>query len=96
MAPQIIKDATLPPGWEALYDDAQRVTYYWNRATNVTTYDRPAGAPASTGVAVRHILFCSEALKQSLTLKGIFFGFASTQQSRICWIYKLLQPAWRG
>ena len=48
MAPQIIKDPTLPPGWEALYDDAQRVTYYWNRATNVTTYDRPAGAPTAT------------------------------------------------
>ena len=47
MPPQIIKDPTLPHGWEALYDDGQRVTYYWNKATNVTTYDRPAGGPPS-------------------------------------------------
>lgn len=51
MSPQIIKDPTLPPGWEALYDDGQRVTYYWNKASNVTQYERPAGGPAP---AVRH------------------------------------------
>lgn len=50
MAPRIVKDASLPPGWEALYDDEQRVTYYWNKDTNVTTYDKPVGAPAAAAV----------------------------------------------
>ena len=43
--PVIVKDPTLPTGWEALYDDAQQVTYYWQRSTNITTYDKPAAAP---------------------------------------------------
>ena len=45
--PSRIPDPTLPPGWEALYDDASGSKYYWNPATNHTTYDRPAGGPAA-------------------------------------------------
>ena len=45
MAPVRKHDPTLPPPWEALYDDTQGVTYYWNPTTNVTTYDRPPGGP---------------------------------------------------
>lgn len=71
MAPQLIKDPTLPPGWEALYDDAQRVTYYWNRATNVTTYDRPAG-PSGTTVSPTAVTLESGTSSCSQNILGIF------------------------
>ena len=37
-------DPSLPAPWQALYDPASQARYYWNPVTNITTYDRPAGA----------------------------------------------------
>lgn len=48
--PVIVKDPTLPAGWEALYDEGQQVTYYWQRATGTVTYDKPAPVAAAAPV----------------------------------------------
>ncbi|EIE25575.1 DEAD-domain-containing protein [Coccomyxa subellipsoidea C-169] len=45
MAPQRQHDPTLPRPWEALFDPASGLRYYWNPDTNVTQYERPVGGP---------------------------------------------------
>ncbi len=50
MPPERVADPSLPQPWEALYDPASGLRYYWNPQTNVTTYDRPAGQPAAPAV----------------------------------------------
>ena len=37
----------LPPGWEAVLDQSSKRHYYWNQATNETTWTRPTGAGES-------------------------------------------------
>ncbi len=44
-------DPTLPPPWEALFDPASGLKYYWNPQTNVTQYERPLGGPAPPPLA---------------------------------------------
>ena len=44
MAPTIRPDPTLPVGWQCLFDPDSNATYYWNKATGVTTYERPEAA----------------------------------------------------
>ncbi len=48
-APQVQRqhDPTLPPPWEALFDPASGLKYFWNPQTNVTQYERPAGSLAA-------------------------------------------------
>ena len=75
MAPQRKFDPTLPPGWEALYDDAQRVTYYWNTATGVTTYEKPAGGPPAHAPAPVSSL--TSAIKALLCAWGAVEGLAA-------------------
>lgn len=53
--PREIPDPELPAPWKALYDDDTRAKYYWNKETQVTTYDRPAAAPARAPPAVRSL-----------------------------------------
>lgn len=36
--------ASLPAGWEAVFDPASKKEYYWNNKTNETTWDRPEAA----------------------------------------------------
>ncbi len=43
---QKVDDPGLPPPWQALFDPASGLKYYWNPSSNVTTYQRPAGGPA--------------------------------------------------
>ena len=31
----------LPPNWESVLDDHSKLFYYWNRVTNVTTWEKP-------------------------------------------------------
>ncbi|GFH21465.1 uncharacterized protein HaLaN_18775, partial [Haematococcus lacustris] len=45
--PVRVDDPGLPPPWQALHDPASNLRYYWNPSTNVTTYQRPASAPAA-------------------------------------------------
>eukprot|EP00195_Chlamydomonas_chlamydogama_P008050 CAMPEP_0202901046 /NCGR_PEP_ID=MMETSP1392-20130828/12896_1 /ASSEMBLY_ACC=CAM_ASM_000868 /TAXON_ID=225041 /ORGANISM="Chlamydomonas chlamydogama, Strain SAG 11-48b" /LENGTH=59 /DNA_ID=CAMNT_0049587533 /DNA_START=154 /DNA_END=329 /DNA_ORIENTATION=- len=45
--PQRVDDPGLPNPWQALYDPGSGLKYYWNPTTNVTTYQRPEGAPAA-------------------------------------------------
>ncbi len=44
-------DPTLPAPWEALFDPASGLKYYWNPQTNVTQYERPLGGPAPPPLA---------------------------------------------
>jgi len=39
----------LPPNWEAVVDKESGKTYYWNKSTNVTSWERPAPIAASRG-----------------------------------------------
>ncbi|GLI61281.1 hypothetical protein VaNZ11_003630 [Volvox africanus] len=48
---QRVDDPSLPAPWQALYDPASRLKYYWNPTTNVTTYDRPGGGAAAAPAA---------------------------------------------
>ena len=50
-------DPTLPPPWEALFDPASGLKYYWNPQTNVTQYERPLGGPG-TSTAGRAVRLC--------------------------------------
>ncbi|KAK9808388.1 hypothetical protein WJX73_010064 [Symbiochloris irregularis] len=50
--PERVHDPTLPPGWEQLFDEASNSRYYWDRNTNTTTYDRPAGGPPARAAPV--------------------------------------------
>ena len=54
--PVIVKDPTLPPGWEALYDEGQQVTYYWQRASGTVTYEKPAAVAAPVWLKIRLLL----------------------------------------
>lgn len=31
----------LPPNWESVFDDQSKLFYYWNRITNITTWEKP-------------------------------------------------------
>jgi len=35
---------SLPPGWQEVQDPTSGKAYYWNQATNETTWDRPSGS----------------------------------------------------
>ncbi|KAF5834590.1 P-loop containing nucleoside triphosphate hydrolase protein [Dunaliella salina] len=51
MGPTRVADPDIPPPWQALYDPASNLKYYWNPTTNVTTYQRPAPVAAPMAVA---------------------------------------------
>ena len=52
MAPTIRPDPTLPVGWQCLFDPDSNATYYWNKATGVTTYERPEAAAVAVAPPV--------------------------------------------
>jgi WW domain len=37
----ILDKDDLPPNWESVLDDHSKLFYYWNRITNVTTWEKP-------------------------------------------------------
>jgi WW domain len=75
MGPQRVEDATVPPPWQALFDPASNLKYYWNPNTNVTQYEHPAGGapppslqppssgynqPSTASYQVFYSVFCSD------------------------------------
>jgi hypothetical protein len=41
------RNAPLPANWEAVADPSTHKTYYWNKSTNETTWERPAADPSA-------------------------------------------------
>ena len=46
MPPREEQDPTLPPGWRKIRDTDTGLAYYWNQATNTTTYEKPTAGGA--------------------------------------------------
>jgi hypothetical protein len=36
-----IANESLPPNWESIFDNQTKALYYWNRATNITSWGKP-------------------------------------------------------
>lgn len=71
--PVIKPDPTLPDGWQCLYEASSDSTYYWNKATGKTQFERPAGPPAGGAAApplpVSSLSLCL--LKQAVKLTHV-------------------------
>ncbi len=59
MAPTIRPDPTLPVGWQCLFDPDSNATYYWNKTTGVTTYERPEAAAVAVAPPVVSLMSIS-------------------------------------
>lgn len=47
-------DPTIPKPWKVLIDGSTGLTYYWNPETNITQYEKPAGATAPVPSGAPH------------------------------------------
>lgn len=94
MAPTIRPDPTLPVGWQCLFDPDSNATYYWNKATGVTTYERPEAA--AVAVAPPAVSLMSTVIQPFLlftVLQALFVSLCTCAHT--CAVYCPGQRLWR-